>query len=251
MLFRSSRSRRSTVWIAFNPEQKQVEQENRKDELEINKVRRSQRVIPRQSFAEFDDLCNIVDDNHRDGYRLIKCSQYDSNKKQPIEIYLSFQAFLMMNIHSHLFYNEVIGFNAGYVFKSKSGSQAILIQDVYPALAIENTGQDRSKSVEMDPESSELNRKLAESRGQTIWGWYHSHPIFETNPSKIDIYNQHSYQHFFNSDCNKPFIAFIVGPYSPKLNSTKVISELKWFHVVHDGDNKFPYELTYTVVPQK
>lgn len=250
MLFRLFRSWWSTVWIDFNQE-KLAEEDINKEEIVINKVRRSNRVVPRQNFAEFDDACNIFDDNHRDGYRLIKCLQYDSNKKQPIEIYLSFQAFLMMNIHSHLFYNEVIGFNAGYVFKSKSGNKAILIQDVYPALALEHTGQDRSKSVEMDPESSELNRKLAESRGQTIWGWYHSHPIFETNPSKIDIYNQHSYQHFFNSDWNKPFIAFIVGPYSPKLNFTKVISELKCFHVVHEGESKFPYELAFTIVPQK
>ena len=156
-----------------------------------------------------------------------------------------------MSIHSHLFYNEVIGFNAGFTFTSKSGGQAIFIQDVYPAVALEYTGQDRSKSVEMDPESSELNRKLAESRGQTICGWYHSHPIFETSPSKIDICNQHSYQHFFNSDWNKPFVAFIVGPYSPKLNTIKVVSDFKCFHVVHDGENKLPYELAYTIVPQK
>lgn len=73
-----------------------------------------------------------------------------------------------MNIHSHLFHHEIIGFTAGYMFTSKNGNKAIYIQDVYPAVALENTGQDRTKSVEMEPESSELNRKIAESRGQVV-----------------------------------------------------------------------------------
>ena len=236
----------------FNNIVSKIQEEQKNGEEDKNKVRRSQRRIARQSFADLIQNGHLFDDGQEDGYRLIKWTQYDnSTKKQPIEVYLSFQAFLIMNIHSHLFHHEVIGFNAGYVFTSKNRNQAVYIHDVYPAVALENTFQDRTKSVEMDPESSELNRKLAETRGQTIWGWYHSHPIFETSPSKIDIFNQHSYQHFFNSDCNKPFVAFIVGPYSPKLNSSKVISELKCFHVVNDSDSKFPYELTYHIVPQK
>lgn len=146
-----------------------AEEEQKNDNDDKNKVRRSQRRIARQSFAELVQNGHLNDDGQDDGYRLIKCTQYDNNtKKQPIEVYLSFQAFLIMNIHSHLFHHEVIGFNAGYVFTSKSGSQAVYIHDVYPAVALENTFQDRTKSVEMDPESSELNRKLAETRGQTI-----------------------------------------------------------------------------------
>jgi hypothetical protein len=73
-----------------------------------------------------------------------------------------------MHVHAHLFYNEIIGFNSGYTFKHKNGKQAIYIHDVYPVKALDNTGTDRTKSVEMDPESSELVRKMVESKGQTI-----------------------------------------------------------------------------------
>lgn len=52
----------------------------------------------------------------------------------------------------------------------------------------------------------------------------------------------------FTRHGNLPFVAFIVGPYSPKLNSSKVISELKCFHV---GENRQPYELNYSIIPQK
>lgn len=132
-----------------------------------------------------------------------------------------------MHIHSHLFLNEVIGFLGGYLFTHKNGKQAVYIHEAYTVDPLENTGTDRTKSVEMDPTSSENVHKRANSRGQVLCGWYHSHPIFDTNPSKIDIHNQHAYQHIFNSDNNKPFVAMIVGPYSPKLNSQKVVSEMK------------------------
>lgn len=59
------------------------------------------------------------------------------------------------------------------------------------------------------------------------------------------------YQKIFSNHGNKPFVAFIVGPYSPKLNSTKVISEFKCFYVMEDQENPHPYELEIKVVPQK
>lgn len=133
-------------------------------------VRRSKRRVARHSFADFNENGITINDNQDDDeYRLIKCSQFEGGKEsQPVKVYLSFQSLLFMNIHAHLFSNEIIGFNAGYVFKHSTGRQAIYIHDVYPVDPIEDTTADRSKSVEMDPESSELTRKLAESRGQII-----------------------------------------------------------------------------------
>lgn len=133
-------------------------------------LRRSKRKHAKHSFADFNENGITNDDNQDDDeYRLIKCNQFEGGiKTQPILVFLSFQSLLYMNIHAHLFSNEIIGFNAGNAFKHKSGKQAIYIHDVYPVDPIEDTLADRSKSVEMDPESSELTRKLAESRGQTI-----------------------------------------------------------------------------------
>lgn len=73
-----------------------------------------------------------------------------------------------MHFQSHLFSNEIIGFLAGHSFTHKNGKQAIYIQNAYPINALENTGKDRSKSVEMDCESSNQVKVNAEKRGQVI-----------------------------------------------------------------------------------
>ena len=73
-----------------------------------------------------------------------------------------------MHVHAHLFYHEIIGFNSGYTFKHKNGKQAIYVQDSFAVKPLENTGTDRTKSVEMEPESSELVRNMVESKGQSI-----------------------------------------------------------------------------------
>ena len=138
--------------------------------IQRSDVRRSKRNITRQSFAEFNENGLTAGDNQDDDeYRLIKCRQYDKGPDtQPVQVYISFQSYLFMNIHAHLFHNEIIGFNAGYTFRHKNGQEAVYIHDVYPVKALENTGTDRTKTVEMDPESSDLVQKIAESKGQTL-----------------------------------------------------------------------------------
>lgn len=213
-------------------------------------LRRSQRQIARQSFHSPIDNILSAHDHEEDGdYRLIKCNKFKG--EQPTMVFISFQSLLLMNIHAHLFSNEIIGFGGGQFFTHKSGRQALYIHDVYKVDPLENTGADRSKSVEMAPESSESARKLAEIRGQTICGWYHSHPIFETNPSKVDIFNQNNYQKMYDNHTGQPFVGFIIGPYSPNLNASKVVSELTCFYVVEEDEAFKPYELKVNIVPQK
>ena len=222
-------------------------------EEEKQDLRRSQRRITRQSFAgvNHDHFHNLHDAHEDDEYRLLKWWQYEEGvKPQPLLVYVSFQSLLIMNIHSHLFSNEIIGFWAGQPFTHKNGKPSIYIHDVYPVAPIEDTCFDRSKSVEMDPEGSEIARKLIESRDQKLWAWYHSHPIFETNPSQVDIRNQDNYQKMFSKDKDQPFVGFIVGPYSPKLNSWKVVSEFTCFYLSYEEGTK-PYELKVQIVPQK
>lgn len=45
----------------------------------------------------------------------MNCQKYDNEKDQPMKVYMSFQAWFLMNVHAHLFTNEIIGYNAGYV----------------------------------------------------------------------------------------------------------------------------------------
>ena len=225
----------------------------REDKENVIEVRRSKRVIPRPSFFELNENGLTIDNQEDDEFRLIKWRQFTEGDEsvQPIEIYVSFQSLLIMHVHAHLFSNEVIGYNAGYMFNHINGKQGIYYHDGYPVVAVENTGEDRTKTVEMDPTSAEENSRLAESRGQTVFGWYHSHPIFDTNPSKTDIDAQESYQKLYSGSDNMPFAGFIVGPYSPSLNSNKVVSEFKCYWVREEDDNKQPYELSVNIVPQK
>lgn len=65
----------------------------------------------------------------------------------------------------------------------------------------------------MDPQDANKVFEIIENKGMSILGWYHSHPIFEVNPSNIDVNTHETYQSSFHKD-NKPFIGVIVGPYS-------------------------------------
>jgi hypothetical protein len=58
------------------------------------------------------------------------------------------------------------------------------------------------------------------------------------------------YQKIFDNHDNKPFVGFIVGPYSPKLNSNKVVSEFTCFKVEDSNDKMMPFELNVNMVPQ-
>ena len=145
------------------------------------------------------------------GYNYVECKTY-KNESEPFIIYVSFQAMLMMNIHAHLFANEIIGWLSGYLIEQDS-KKYMFIQEASVVKPMEHCPFDRKKSVEMDSEDAHIVSKGIEKRGQQILGWYHSHPVFEVNPSNIDVCTHNSYQENFNKD-NKPFIGIIVGPYS-------------------------------------
>jgi protein MYSM1 len=124
-----------------------------------------------------------------------------------------------MNIHAHLFENEIIGYCGGVEFVHKSGKKAIYVNDAYNVDAINNVSYDRTKSVEMNPECCEQTVRLIDSRNQTVLAWYHSHPVFETSPSCMDIVNHHNHQMMYSKDNDQVYVGFIVGPYTRKLNS--------------------------------
>lgn len=59
-----------------------------------------------------------------------------------------------MNLHAHLFSNEIAGYNSGVAFKLQNDKALIVLQETLPCRPLEGTGVDRSKTVEIDPESS-------------------------------------------------------------------------------------------------
>jgi len=154
-----------------------------------------------------------------------------------LKVYVSYQALFIMNLHAHLFRTEIIGFISGYYIDNQD-KKCLFIEDANIVEPLESNRYDRTKSVEMEPNSSHsVSHKILNERGMQILGWYHSHPTFDVCPSNTDIWNHQSYQEHFNRD-NKPFIGLIVGPYYKKIDSkTRYTSLLKLFHLETE-DNK-------------
>ena len=86
-------------------------------------------------------------------------------------------------------------------------------------------------NVEMDPEAELEVRKKIRERNLTVVGWYHSHPVFQPDPSLVDLENQKNYQTLFKDDetGDAPYVGAIVAPYDPRL--PEAISVMNWFHV--------------------
>lgn len=148
------------------------DEESKKEASENNfVVRRSKRRTNRMSFADLNENGNIEIDHNEAGdeYSLIKCKPYCQNTgPQPLIVYLSFQSFLQMSIHAHLFSFEIIGFIAGHTYTTKNGEQAIFVEEAYPVEPENNPTVDRTKTVEMNATSSNLAKNIANGRGQQI-----------------------------------------------------------------------------------
>jgi proteasome lid subunit RPN8/RPN11 len=110
--------------------------------------------------------------------------------------------------------------SAANAAKDKKGAEdadtTIYIMEAFPARCVEakvlaKTGRDAFSEVEMDPESDVEVRTRIVQKGMSIVGWYHSHPFFSTDPSEVDVENQHNYQTLLFGGA--PYVAAIVTPY--------------------------------------
>ncbi|GJQ11982.1 hypothetical protein GpartN1_g3773.t1 [Galdieria partita] len=148
---------------------------------------------------------------------------------QPFYLQVDNVALIIMDFHSHLTQVEIIGFLGGYW---KPEEKRIIVLEAFPcrSLSHSHSEDDRSFSVEMDPESEVEIRKDIEERGLRVVGWYHSHPTFRPNPSLRDLTNQQSYQTLFRDHRNniEPFVGAIVSPYDSRLVRDE--SVIHWFY---------------------
>ena len=73
-------------------------------------------------------------------------------------------------------------------------------------------------------------REIISNLGLVVVGWYHSHPLFQPDPSVTDINNQQQYQTLMRDEKSgfEPFIGLIVSTYDVKLPSVE--SHHQWFH---------------------
>lgn len=168
-----------------------------------------------------------VDDEHS----LQPLEAYEPDT-QPFEVQVHNGAEITMDFHAHLSTNEIIGILAG-----TWDSQQKLITVIKAIPVKELSTEDDSVNVEMDPEAEFAARQEVAAEGLKIVGWYHSHPTFPTQPSKIDIYNQVLQQHAHRIEgesgetLSEPYIAAIVGPFGQHLQTA--LSSISWFFVDH------------------
>jgi proteasome lid subunit RPN8/RPN11 len=221
-------------------------------------VQRPQRQAKKRAFLSYEEGKGETTSEYvkMDGlgsdYVLVKPAKYASEMEQPIEVNISLEWLMLMTVHAHLYSHEIIGYLAGdFLVVEKDGRkrELLYIHNWLPLKPLELSGEekeriDRTRNVEMDAESAQNAMKIAEDRGEKILAWYHSHPIFEVYPSKVDIRNHTFYQESFKKD-NHPFIAFIIGPYSKKVSKSSCKSLLSSFHIL----NGHPYSLPPTIIP--
>lgn len=131
-------------------------------------------------------------------HELVECQQFFTEKTQPFILFMTIESLILLSVQSHLHRNEVIGFLSGFKIKNRSNKDIVIIHEAHPCVAavFDEEGQnnvDYSKNVEMEPESASKKVEMIKAQGQTLLGWYHSHPKFEVNPSHIDVVNHNMY----------------------------------------------------------
>ncbi|CAG8462100.1 12482_t:CDS:2 [Funneliformis caledonium] len=171
-------------------------------------------------------------EENADPLTMIKCDPFfgapNSNiaGSQPFSMIVESNVLVAMDFHAHLMNTEVIGFLAGYWIPEK---KELIVKATFPCRSLQ-TGENYV-NVEMDPTSALEVQQTITDRDMQVVGWYHSHPIFQPDPSIVDLENQNNYQKLFRDEKfnEEPFVGAIVGPYDPKLPGS--LSVINWFYV--------------------
>ncbi|RIA88950.1 hypothetical protein C1645_825508 [Glomus cerebriforme] len=176
-------------------------------------------------------LSNTHEEN-ADPLTMIKCDPFfgapNSNVAgcQPFSMIVESNVLVAMDFHAHLMNTEIIGFLAGHWIPEE---KKLIIKTTFPCRSLQ-TGENHV-NVEMDPTSALEVQQTITDRNMQVVGWYHSHPIFQPDPSMVDLENQHNYQKLFRDEKfnEEPFVGAIIGPYDPKLPGS--LSVINWFYV--------------------
>lgn len=85
-------------------------------------------------------------------------------------------------------------------------------------------------NVEIDPVSELAVAEKITSRNIRIVGWYHSHPLFQPDPSVRDIQMQRNYQALFRDTTYgaEPFIGAIAATYDTRLPTEDTVYNWFW-----------------------
>ncbi|KAJ2790150.1 hypothetical protein H4R21_006573, partial [Coemansia helicoidea] len=158
-------------------------------------------------------------------FRLIPCRAFGAPAAPaaPFAVRISAASLVLMDLHAHLMYTEIIGLLGGQ-FRADEG--VVDVEVAFPCRSTSTTTE-----CEMDPASEVEARKVFSAGGRQVVGWFHSHPTFEATPSVRDIHNQHAYQMLCrrSSDQIEPFVGAIVSP--PGGDGPYGVSDIQMFYV--------------------
>eukprot|EP00028_Trichosphaerium_sp_Am-I-7-wt_P001151 CAMPEP_0168529738 /NCGR_PEP_ID=MMETSP0405-20121227/14131_1 /TAXON_ID=498012 /ORGANISM="Trichosphaerium sp, Strain Am-I-7 wt" /LENGTH=700 /DNA_ID=CAMNT_0008553607 /DNA_START=99 /DNA_END=2201 /DNA_ORIENTATION=+ len=177
-------------------------------------------------------------------YTMYRCMPY-RDSSQPFEMQIWSNVGFLMDFHSHLSQNEVIGMLAGRWNKE---TKKLDIIRAYPGQIASGTGDDMN--VEFDVISQVATNEEILNAGMQVVGWYHSHTNFHPDPSYRDIEVHTNHQVMFNND-NQPFIGGINGTYDERLLTPE--SVCNWFCVrssTKPGAQGIPMKLFFEEVKQ-
>ncbi len=175
-----------------------------------------------------------------DPFKLISCHHYESDSViPPFTVSVSSDVLSVIDVHSHLIKNEVIGLLGGLY---NADTHQINI-----SVAIPCNSTSSSIQCEMDPMSEVTAREVLSTMSLELVGWYHSHPAFAPNPSirtvshhlhslaSGDIENQTSYQLLcVRESGDEAFIGIICNPYNI---ATSLASQWNFVFISKDRDD--------------
>lgn len=142
--------------------------------------------------SEEGDLLMVSCEPYASDLAAAQASQGALDDVAPFSVRVSSSAALLMDAHAHLSTAEVIGFLGG---TWERHSRIVRVVRAMPAGQL--VSGDGAVEVELDPSSMPAILGAFEAEGLQVVGWYHSHPVFATQPSVRDVANQGAYQNMF------------------------------------------------------
>ena len=109
--------------------------------------------------------------------------------EQPYQVWMYPQAAFLCDLHAHLCHHEIIGLLGG---RWDQDDNVLHVMVAVPCRAM-HIDDDANVNVEMDPMSHFQAQDRITKQGLKVLGWYHSHPVFQPDPSVRDIENQLQY----------------------------------------------------------
>ncbi|KAL3854381.1 hypothetical protein ACJMK2_013652 [Sinanodonta woodiana] len=149
-----------------------------------------------------------------DSNTLVQCEMFSNmSKLQPFSVSVTTNVLLLMDFHCHLTTSEVVGYLGG---KWDPTTQHLSILQAFPCKC--RLGDAQCAPVVEDEISQSMKRI-----GQTLVGWYHSHPYCQPEPSIKDVDCQMSYQLRMKGSGSTylPSIGIIISPYNQSNNKTE------------------------------